>query len=238
MSESVLAAAGPSRRLGTLGYLACLAFSIAAAMLSGGWSVGAACALALLLALLLYPAGLRSLASGRLWLLLGLLVVPTCLLGGEPAWHIGWVAISQAGLATGLQMALRAVAIVVAVAGFAASVPISELAGLLERLGLKGLGFSLGVAMNVLPVLNETATTAFQALRMRGGFRRRRLQAARLLFVTVVANSLRHADDIVSAAEARAFSIERSRPLPLTWRRADLALTGVLAAAVLALAFI
>jgi len=64
------------------------------------------------------------------------------------------------------------------------------------------------------------------------------LTALRLLLVTVVAGSLRHADDIVSAAEARAFSVERARPLPITCRRRDLAVTGVLAAVAVAICLV
>ncbi len=227
--------AATRRRLGTLGYLSCLAFSLAVAMLAQGWAVAVAAAAALLLALAAYPAGFRPLASGRLWLLVALLVAPAALLGGPPTWPVWGVALSRPGLASGLQMALRAVAIVVAVAGFAASVAVSELAGLLEQVGLKGLGFALGVAMSMLPVVRRTAITSYQALRLRGGIRRRPLRAARLLLITVVANSLRHADDIVSAAEARAFSAARARPLPVSWRWGDLALALALTAAAVAL---
>jgi energy-coupling factor transporter transmembrane protein EcfT len=112
-------------------------------------------------------------------------------------------------------MALRAAGIVVAVAGFARSVSALELAGLLERAGLKGLGFSLGVAVNMLPTVRETGISTWQALRLRGGFRGQRIHALRLLFVGIIANSLRHADDIVNAAEARAFNVERTRGLPV-----------------------
>lgn len=246
MNASPSGAAGPGgpanagwgcpRRLGTLGYLACLLFSVAAAMLAQGWGLAAVCGLALALAVAFYPRALRALGMGRLWLLVALLLVPAGLFGAPPAWQVGPLALSRAGLAAGVHMVLRALAIVVGVGGFANSVPLSELAGLLERAGLKGLGFALGVAVNALPVVSETATTAYQALRLRGGFRRQRLQALRLLLVTVVANSLRHADDVVSAAEARAFSVERARPLPVTWRRRDLALTGALAIAAVAVA--
>ena len=99
--------------------------------------------------------------------------------------------------------------IVVAVTGFAASVSVGELSRLLEHAGFKGLGFALGVAMNMLPIIKETMTTVYQALRLRGGFQRRRLYAVRLMLVTIVVHSLRHADNIVNAAEARAFSPDR-----------------------------
>ena len=78
----------------------------------------------------------------------------------------------------------------------------------------------------MLPTIQDTVTNAYQALRLRGGFRRQRRQALRLLLVTVVVNSLRHADDVVSAAEARAFSLDRMRPRPVGWSRADLALAA------------
>ena len=227
--------AGPVRPLGTLGYLSCLAFSLLVGAGSHGWAAAPACAAILLLALAFYRAGLRPLASGRLWLLIGLIVTPASLGGGAPAWSVARITTSQQGLATGLQVALRAVAIVVAVSGFAASVPVSELAGLFERMGLRGLGFSLGVAINMLPVVRQTMITAWEALGMRGGFRRHRLYALRLLLVTVMANSLRHTGDIVNAAEARAFSVERTQPLPVRVGRADLALSGLLLASLILL---
>lgn len=221
---------------GTPGRLSCLAFSLAVAALTRGWWLVLACGLVVALALAFCRASLRYLASPRFWAFVGFLLLPAALWGGPRDWGIGWLMLSRTGLATGAQMALRAVAIVVGVAGFAASVSVSELAGLLERAGLKGLGFSLGVALNMLPIVEESLTNAYQALRMRGGFRRQRVRALRLLLVTVVANSLRHADDIVSAADARAFSVERARPLPVTWHRSDLVLIGALAALAVALA--
>lgn len=221
--------------LGTPGRISCLVFSLAVAVLARGWWAALACGLVVALALAFCRAGLRYLGSLRLWLFVGFLLAPAALWGGPRDWRLGWLALSSAGLAVGAQMALRALAIVVGVAGFAATVSVSELAGLLERAGLKGLGFALGVAFNMLPVVEENLTNAYQALRMRGGFRRQRLRALRLLLVTVIAGSLRNADDIVSAADARAFSIERARPMPLRWQRGDVALAALLLAAAVAL---
>jgi energy-coupling factor transporter transmembrane protein EcfT len=221
-------------RLGTLGYLGCLVFSLAVAVLAQGWRVAIACGLTLVLAAVFYPSGLRSLLSRRLGLFLGLLLVPAALFGPGD-WTLGRVTLSLQGLLAGTYMALRAITILVAVTGFAASVSVSELSGLLERAGLKGLGFALGVAFNMLPIVQETATNAYQALRLRGGFRRQRWRAVRLLLITVLVNSLRHAEDIVNAAEARAFSITRARPMPLVWRRSDMAVVGTLLAGALAL---
>jgi energy-coupling factor transporter transmembrane protein EcfT len=213
-------------QLGTAGQLTCLVFSILAATLAPGWRVGLACAVTLCLGMAFHRAGLRPLLSGRVWLFLAFLVAPAALLAGPADWNIAGLPISRQGFEAGAQMGLRALAIVVAVSGFSASVSVSALSGLMERAGLKGFGFALGVAVNMLPTIQETVTNAFQALRMRGGFRRQRWQALRLLLVTVVVNSLRHAEDVVSAAEARAFSIDRMRPRPAGWRRADVALAG------------
>jgi len=221
-------------RLGTWGHLSCLVFSLAVAILAQGWRVGIACALAVALAVAFYRGGLSPLRRRRLWLLLGFLLVPSALFLGPGDWTVWGVTLSRQGLAAGAQMVLRSIAILVAVAGFAASVSVSELAGLLERAGLQGLGFAMGVAVNMLPTVQETATTASHALRLRGGFRRQRFQAIRLLLITVVVNSLRHADDIVSAAEARAFSTTRVRPRHIVWRQSDVILAGTLLAVALA----
>jgi energy-coupling factor transporter transmembrane protein EcfT len=144
------------------------------------------------------------------------------------------MAFSMAGLAAGVQMALRVLSIMVAVASFASSVSVSDLSQLLERAGLRGLGFALGVAVNMLPTIGRTLTVAYRALRLRGGLRRPWLNL-RLLLVTVVANSLRHADDIVGSAEARAFSPERRSVVPLVWGAADVWAIGILVATTLAL---
>ena len=222
------------RELGTAGYLSCLAFSLALSMAVAGWRSAAACAAALLLAAAFYPAGLDVLRRKWLWILIAFMVIPAALLGDVTDWGASDTGFgpSWAGLANGLVMALRTIAIVVAVTGFTASVSVSELAGLMERVGFKGLGFALGVAMNMLPIVQETAATTFHALRLRGGFRRQRLQAVRLLLVTIVVNSLHHADDIVGAAEARAFSVTSTRPMSWKRRPADpLIAVGLLAIA-------
>ena len=205
--------------LGTGGYLACLLFALGVAMLAQGWRLAVACALMGMLAGLYFPRGLRILGDRRFVLFLLLVLIPPSLLM-EPKTHmIGSIGLSADGFANGLHMALRATTIAVAVTGFAATVAVGELSRLLEQVGFKGLGFALGVAMNMLPIVKETVGTVFLALRMRGGFRRRRLQALRLMLVTVIVQSLRHADNIVNAAEARAFSVDRAGAQGVALRR-------------------
>ncbi len=230
MTARVLALLGlrSQRRLGTLGLLACLVFGMATAILAQGWRVAIACGLALLLSLVFFPVALSVLASRRYWLFITFLILPAVLLLGPGTWAVGPITLSAQGLETGVRMALRATALIVAVTGFAASVSVSDLASLVEGAGLRGLGFALGVAVNMLPTIQEMTTNAYQALRLRGGFRRRRWQAIRLLLVTVVVNSLRHADDIVGAAEARAFSTVRAQPQRIPWRAEDVAVAVVL----------
>ncbi len=217
-------------RVGTAGYLSCLLFCLLLAMLLSGWRVVLACALSMALALALYRPGLAPLRRPWLWTMVAALVLSSTFLSGAPS--LG------AGLALGAQMALRALSMIVAVTGFAATVSILDLTLLLESMGCKGLGFALGVGFNMLPVVRETAVTTFYALRLRGGFRRARLEAARALLVTIVVNSLRHADDIVSAAEARAFSVEKAPARRLEWAPGDwqLALGLLIAACLLVLA--
>ena len=77
--------------------------------------------------------------------------------------------ISTGNLLLGIKMTLSAVVILMAADGLASSMDITEVAGLFERLGLQGLGFSLGVAANQLPNLRQSSTNAWHSLRMREG---------------------------------------------------------------------
>ena len=185
----------------------------------------------LLFALLTGGGGLRPLRRPRFWILIlsALALGPLVLGEKDLAW--GWLRFSQAGFWMGVWMALRALCLTVAFSVALNALSVSEMARLFEMVGLKGLGFALGVALNLLPTLRETAAAAYHTLRLRGGFRRRPWQALKLFLVTVIANALRHSDDVVNAAAARAFEPTVRRGEPVRFQRAD----GLLAVALLSL---
>jgi energy-coupling factor transporter transmembrane protein EcfT len=112
-------------------------------------------------------------------------------------------------------MALRAVIIFVAVDGLSDSLDISVLAGLLERAGLRGLGFSVGVAMNLLLDLRQSIQNTWHSLWMRGGLRRQRWRGLKYFLTTVMTNALSKGEEIALAAEARAYTPERARVVPV-----------------------
>jgi energy-coupling factor transporter transmembrane protein EcfT len=187
----------------------------------------------LLFALLTGGGGLRSLRRRRFWtLILSALALGPLVLGEKDlVW--GWLHFSRDGFWTGLWMALRALCLTVAFSVALNALSVSEMARLFETVGLKGLGFALGVALNLLPTLRENATAAYHTLHLRGGFRRRPWQALKLFLITVIANALRHSDDVVNAAAARAFEPTVRRGEPVRFQRAD----GLLAVALLGLGF-
>jgi energy-coupling factor transporter transmembrane protein EcfT len=147
---------------------------------------------------------LRVLASRRFWLfILSTLAIAPFILG-EADLRWGMLRISRAGLETGAWMATRAATLMLAFSASLGALSVAQMMGLFERLGLRGLGFALGVALNLGPVLRDTVEAAYHTLRLRGGFRRP-IQTARLFLVTVIANGVRYGDDVVQAASARAF---------------------------------
>lgn len=85
---------------------------------------------------------------------------------------------------------------------------VARLIGLFHSRGLKGLGFALGVAYNMLSTLSEISLTVLYTLRLRGAFRRHPVLSLRLFSVTVVSAALRHAEDIVHAAIVRGFDAQ------------------------------
>jgi energy-coupling factor transporter transmembrane protein EcfT len=169
----------------------------------------------LLVAWLVYPHVLRRLMRLRWLVMVCLLSLPPIFLVGEVDRSVFGISYSSEGLLNGIQIALRILVVLVSVQGLTSMVDISSIAGLLERAGLHGLGFSLGVALNLLPALQQSAQNAWRSLWMRGGLRKQRWRALRLLAVTIIANALSRAEEIALAAEVRAFSPERTRSMPV-----------------------
>jgi energy-coupling factor transporter transmembrane protein EcfT len=200
--------------VGTLGYLAVFAWSLGMILLVRPALMPLSAGLCLVVAAIMYPLAFRRLWRPRWLLLIALLILPPAL-SGERDLSLWRIPLSSTGLQLGIFMAIRAVVIVVAVQGLTAAIDISSLAGLFERLGLHGLGFSMGVALNLLPALQQSASHAWHSLKMRGGLRRKRWRSVQLLAVTVVTNALRRAEEVALAAEARGFSPEHSRALPI-----------------------
>jgi energy-coupling factor transporter transmembrane protein EcfT len=82
------------------------------------------------------------------------------------------------------------------------------------------------VATNLLPDLRQSATNAWHSLRMRGGLRAQWWRGVQLMALTVLTNALRHTEEIVLAAEVRAFRPELSRRTSLRKGSWDLWVVG------------
>jgi len=207
--------------LGAIGHLAIFAFTLAAVMIAPATRLPWAAGICLLVALLVYPRVFRRLMRLRFLVMVILLALPPVFLVGEADRSLAGIPYSLEGLQSGMQIALRIIVVLVAIQGLTGSVDIASVAGLLERAGLRGLGFSMGVALNLLPALQQSALNAWRSLWMRGGFRKKRRRGLRLLAVTVIAGALNRAEEIALAAEARAFSPDRARSLPVKIGRLD-----------------
>lgn len=215
--------AGSVLRFGTAGRILGFAWLNGAVLLSDWetllWVVPAS----ILASRMLYPVSLKGGLRLRWLFWLAAMALPPLLFIGEPDSQLFGVVYSSEGLIAALQIALRFVVVLVVIGGFTATVDVTSLASLLERLGFQGLGFSLGVALNLLPSLRECARTTWHSMTMRGGLRKARWRGLQLLVLTIITQALRRAEEIALAAEARAFSPERSRPLPIdvgAWDRA------------------
>lgn len=207
----------------------CFAFSIVVAIACRGWALLAALAFCLALAALVYPGGLHLLTRRRTWILLAVIVASSTLVGPDPVWALGPFGVSLQGAVNGADMVMRALVMIVAVTGLVSTVPIDRIGSVLEHAGLHGLGFAVGVAFNLLPLIERSLVTSWHATRLRAGLRRP-LVATRLLLVAAVTSSLRCADEVVLAAEARAFDPAAARGARFTWRLRVVPLALVLAA--------
>lgn len=220
--------------LGSVGYLAIFLFSIIVVMVAPAKRLLWAAGVCLLVAAFVYPHAFRSLMRFRWLVMIALMALPPIFLIGDMDRSLAGIPYSSEGLQSGIQIAIRILVVLVAIQGMTSSVDISSLAGLLERAGLHGLGFSAGVALNLLPGLLQSAQNAWRSLWMRGGLRKQRGRGLRLLAVTIIAGALSRAEEIALAAEARAFIPERARSMPikigkLDWLLLGLGMVGLLA---------
>jgi energy-coupling factor transporter transmembrane protein EcfT len=216
------------RTVGTWGHLAFLVWAILLSVLAPGTRLVLVLGFVVAFSTLFFQGSLRPVRRLEFWVLVASAVLLSPFLIGEKDLLLFGVSLSRQGFWAGLWMALRALSVALAVGGFAYAVSVDEMARLFEAAGLKGLGFAVGVAFNLLPTLEETARNAYEAMRMRGGFHQERLQTLKMLLITVIVNSLRRGDEVVEAAEARAFRPDGPRQEFLPLGRVDLALVAVL----------
>jgi len=99
-------------------------------------------------------------------------------------------------------------------------------------------GECFGVATNQLPDLRQSSMNAWHSLCVRGGLRACWWRGIQLLLLTVLSNTLCHAEEIVLAAEVRAFTPECSRAIPLRRGKLDLWLVLPLLGILLAFIFV
>ena len=101
---------------------------------------------------------MRLLCRLRFWIfVLGALVVGPFLIG-EPDLVVGPFHLSREGLMAGLEMAGRAFTLTLGISLGLSTLSLSNIVAVFDRLGLRGLGFATGLAVNLLGTLQEMAT--------------------------------------------------------------------------------
>jgi energy-coupling factor transporter transmembrane protein EcfT len=225
---------GRRRALSPWGYLLLTAWATLLATLVEGWWLAGLALLELSFGLLWSQGGLRLLRRPRFWAFLLTAVVLGLFLGEGADLAIGPFQVSRDGLAMGLEMAGRALTITLAFGIGVASLSLSDLVALFDRLRLRGLGFAVGLAMNLLGTLRDMTTATLQTIRLRGGLRRP-LVALRLFLITTVANTLRYGDEVMNAAATRAFDPSQGQAARVPLRASDLLAAVLLAGYSLAL---
>jgi energy-coupling factor transporter transmembrane protein EcfT len=223
--------------LSAWGYLLFTGWAGLVAILAEGWWLAGLALVEVSFGLIYGRRGLRLLRNPRFWAFVLSAVAVGPFLTGEPDVTLGPLGLSREGLATGLEMAGRACTLTLAMGLGVGCLSLSDVVAVFDQLGLRGLGFAVALAMNLLRTLQEMATVTLQTIWLRGGMRQP-WTALRLFLITTVANTLRYGDDVVSAAAVRAFDPDGGSPTRVPLSRADLRLvvmllgcTGVIVAA-------
>ncbi|MCE5209672.1 MAG: energy-coupling factor transporter transmembrane protein EcfT [Chloroflexi bacterium] len=212
---------GTGAAIGVPGYLAILVVTISLALMAPSWVLLCMAVLEITITFFCVPGVFRPLVRARWLILCAVLILPSIFLSGNLDRQFLNIPYSSQGLTITFLSILRMIVIFLVVSIFTSSVEISALAGIFERLGLHGLGFSLGVALNLLPSLNQSALTTWRVLQIRGGFRHQRWKGLRLMTITVITQALNRAEEIALAAEVRAFTPEKAQAYPIVKGRFD-----------------
>lgn len=174
-----------------------------AAILAERFAVFAVLAAALLLLARTRPEALKPLLA-RTFLLFAVLslLFGALLLGPVP------FAFSGEGALLGSVLLARAGVVITLSRWVSLDASPFEFAALGGRRGAS-LGFALGIALNALPALEDSARRTWDALRVRGGTRRHRSRNLRRFALATLANALRRADASAEVALSRGYSVER-----------------------------
>lgn len=124
---------------------------------------------------------------------------------------------SWVGAYLGLEIVLRAAAILVVARWIALGATPFEFAHLFGRSRFRWVGFALGIAINALPILERSARRTWDAMRMRGGLRHQRLRSLRLIAIATLTHALLHADAQADAATTRGFRLDLPPDPPPIW---------------------
>lgn len=221
LGVTLLVAAGLLAK-GTAGYLAA-GFPVVAAIVTAGIPLSA------------FWRGMRA-----LWVILLIsLVLQTVFYPGEILWQWGIVSVSREGLISGGKLFYRLALLVLMGTLLTMTTTPVLLTGGLERLlqplkkfGLPAheLAMMMTIALRFVPTLMEEAEAVLKAQQARGGSLYagplgQRLKAAVALLVPLLAGSLRRAEELATAMEARCYrgDIKRTRLKQLKYGGLDFA---------------
>ena len=209
------------KRFGPLGYLSFTIWGLVLALIADGWRLGALVALECIFGFVWSPEGLRPLGRFRFWIFIvaAVAVGPFLAIGSDATVEgvvLPWVGASTLfipGMQMGLMMAGRWLALSLSFSLGLSALSLSDVLAMFDGLHLRGLGFALGLAMNLFSTLQDMAMVTFQTIKLRGGLRRP-LVALRLFMVTLLSNTMRYGDQVVSAASVRGFDPNGDRYSP------------------------
>ncbi len=130
-------------------------------------------------------------------------VLLTALAAAGSGVAVGLTAEPAAGLATGITLASRLGTLLLATSALASSVSTESLLAATRRAGMERIGLTLGLALNILPVLAETMHQVWTAASVRSGGRRPGIRLLPALAESSLAHAARLADEAAAAAALR-----------------------------------
>jgi nucleoside-triphosphatase THEP1/energy-coupling factor transporter transmembrane protein EcfT len=139
---------------------------------------------------------------------------------------VAWASGFDRGLMIGGTVLLRLVVLGTAAAVLTRSVDAETIMTMTSRYGMERLGLVFGLALNALPHLSETASTVWDAHRIRSGGRWAALRRFPALAEVLLAHTSRVADQAAAAAALRGHTALSRTVVPLVTGARTMVITG------------
>lgn len=191
--------------IGAIGYLFVLFDILYVSARLTGLSLLAYFVIIFLVVYLIEKRALYMFLRWKIWLSLLIMFLLTSSLIGKKDTEVLGIWISSYGMKEGFNLGLRAIILIFATKLISKKIRVEELICYFDRFKLVGLGFSIGIGLNIISAITDCVEHTYYSAKQKGCFRRNIVFNFKLMFIRTMLNIVSLAEDVVQAAKFKGY---------------------------------